>query len=70
MSWLFDKLLSAFESVGVPLGVGVPGKTETDSTYNLSTLKVVELKALAKERGLSGYTGLRKADLVEMLQQN
>jgi hypothetical protein len=44
----------------------------TENSYHeeLSDLKVVELKSIAKEKGLKGYTGLRKAELIEMLQQN
>jgi hypothetical protein len=44
----------------------------TENSYHeeLSDLKVVELKSMAKEKGLKGYTGLRKAELIEMLQQN
>jgi len=34
---------------------------------HLSALTVVELKAMAKENGLKGYSKLRKADLVELL---
>ena len=35
---------------------------------DLSTLKVTELKALAKEKGLKGYTTLKKAELIEALK--
>ena len=55
---------------GIPLSVCVPGKMDAFDGDNLDTLKVTELKALAKQKGLKGYTGLRKAELVEMLQQN
>ena len=37
---------------------------------NLKTLKVVELKALAKKRGLKRYSTLRKAELVNFLNDN
>ena len=33
----------------------------------LSALTVVELKAMAKENGLKGYSKLRKAELIEVL---
>ena len=44
------------------------GKKEVVETTDFSSLKVVELKALAKEKGLKGYNKLRKADLVEALR--
>ena len=34
---------------------------------DMNTMKVVELKALARERGLKGYSRLRKAELINML---
>ena len=33
-------------------------------------MKVIDLKALAKERGLRGYSNLRKAELITFLQNN
>ena len=46
------------------------GKKEVVETTDFSSLKVVELKALAQEKGLKGYNKLRKADLVKALQVN
>ena len=34
----------------------------------MNKLKVVELKKLAKNRGLKGYSGLKKANLIRLIQ--
>lgn len=38
------------------------------STQDLSSMKLAELRAVAKERGMKGYTSLRKAQLLDRLQ--
>ena len=60
MSWLTNKFteLRSFFS----------GTPREDTTPDISDFNVTELKALAKERGLKGYTGLRKAQLIELLK--
>lgn len=40
-----------------------------NSGDNLSDLTVVKLKAMAKSKGLSGYSRLNKASLVELLKE-
>lgn len=45
-------------------------KTKKKATIDYNTLKVVELKAIAEEKGLKGYNKLRKAELVAMLENN
>ncbi|PHQ57165.1 MAG: 50S ribosomal protein L21 [Lutibacter sp.] len=37
------------------------------TTDDFSSMTVAELKALAKEKGISGYTSLKKAELIEAL---
>jgi len=36
-------------------------------SVDLDSMTVAELKALAKEKGISGYTSLKKAELIEVL---
>ena len=41
---------------------------EEKPEVNLASLTVKELKDLAKERGLTGYSGLKKAELIDLLK--
>ncbi|KAJ1692437.1 hypothetical protein LUZ63_009135 [Rhynchospora breviuscula] len=43
------------------------GQQSEEKIMNLNTLKVSELREIAKSRGLKGYTKMKKAELVEQL---
>lgn len=45
-------------------------KEEQAPQQDLSSMKMTELRAIAKERGMKGYTALRKAQLLELLQND
>jgi hypothetical protein len=40
-----------------------------DTTKDLSVHTVTELKTMAKERGFKGYSSLKKAQLIELLNK-
>ena len=43
--------------------------TTVATNPTLEDLKLVELRAVAKNRGLKGYTKLRKAELLDLLNE-
>jgi hypothetical protein len=65
------KIISNFEGTHQQLREMLRGKPSepTNPTEDLSALKVIELKAIAKQRGLKGYSALNKAALIEKLKE-
>lgn len=46
----------------------VEAVSRVDETSNLSDMDTVHLRALAKEKGLSGYSSLTKTELLDALK--
>lgn len=43
---------------------------KTDAPVDISEMSVTALRALAKEKGIKGASGLTKADLMEILKES
>ena len=51
------------------LGISTNKTKEAKTTTDYSDQTVSQLKAIAKERGLKGYSSLKKADLITLLSK-
>ncbi len=72
MNWVTEqicKIQNIFSSMSNSLGPCGESQTSSDDV-DLSNHKVSELRDMAKLRGLKGYTALRKAELIDLLNKN
>lgn len=60
-----DEVTSVAEETVAPVKEAAPAKEETSDDLNNKT--VAELKELAKEKGVSGISSMKKSDLIEAL---
>jgi len=61
-----DKVIKNFNGTHEELMELLKGSKDQVSE-DLNSMKVTELRALAKERGLQGYSGLNKAALINLI---
>ena len=48
--------------------LGPQKPTVVEAQVDLTALKLTELRAIAKERGMKGYTKYKKAELLQLLK--
>ena len=63
----WDRVVRAFRRASDALPT--PPEKASEPSVDLSAMKVAELRALAKEQGLTGYSKLKKADLIAALEK-
>ena len=51
------------------LGISTNKTEESQVTVDYGSQTVTQLKAIAKERGLKGYSSLKKAELITLLNK-
>jgi hypothetical protein len=68
MNWISN----AFKKMGAFINSTIDNNDEvsTQDELDLINLKVIDLRTYAKGRGLTGYTGLKKAELIEFIKNN
>jgi hypothetical protein len=68
MNWISNavKKIGAF----ITPTIDTNDEVKTQDEVELGSLKVIDLRAYAKARGLKGYTGLKKAELIEFIKSN
>lgn len=64
----FDQLVKiAKEALNNPVS-DINSNTAKEASVDFSKMTIAELKEVAKEKGLTGYSKLRKSELIEALQ--
>lgn len=71
---LENSLLAKFEQLTIKLDAlskdSPVGSPDLEKTKNVNKMSLAELKIEAKKRGLSGYSRLKKAELISLLSQD